>query len=375
MPDSSLIEGVRAFIAHEIAPMAVQVDENHAFPPGRWEAFGESGLTGLTIPPDFGGLGLDRETALAAIEMLGGACASSAWALLCHLTVATGILRLGSTEQKKHYLPALAEARMIGGTLGGTETGGGTNPMAIKTFARADGDDYVLDGGKFFNSQAGTGDVYLILARTDKAMGPDALTCFIVEKDDPGVSFGPRESTAGLHGVDVHEILFRECRIPATRILGRRGAGLAVLGATGDITVLGSAAAALGIAQAAFDATIEHLKERHILGKPLGTVSGVQSLVARLILDLDGARARLAYALGCLERGIQGPPLSMWLSKIAITDMAPDIVARCLRLHGATGYSTGLPLERMLRDVHAFGIHWGNNDALLDMIGMTVMGE
>lgn len=193
--------------------------------------------------------------------------------------------------------------------------------------------------------------------------------CLIALRDDPGVSFGAREETMGLRGLPICEIRFDACRLPADRLLGAPGGAMAVLGATGLVTVLGAAAAALGVAEAAFAATREHLQTRTILGQPLAANPAVQAAAVRIASDLDGAHARLAHGLAVMQSGVQGPPVALWLTKIAVTEAAADITLRCQKLFGAVGYSSALPIERHVRDVIPFGIHWGNNDALMDMAG------
>lgn len=373
MPDQSLIEGVRQFAERELQPSAAEVDLERALPPQRWSRLGQAGLAGLLAPADHEGLQADRGTALAAFEVLGGACASTAWALLSHSAVIAGIAALGSDVQKQRYLPDLAQARRVGGALVVTETGGGSNPGSIRSAARVDGDDYVLDGGKFFISQAGAADVYLVMARTDSAPGPGSLSCFIVEKNDAGLSFGEREQTMGLRGVHVAEMYFDSCRLSADRLLGAPGGGMAVLGAIAGMAGRGAAAAALGLAQSALDATSQHLKQRIVLDQPLAAVGGVQGRVARMALELEAARGLLARGLGWIDGGAVGAPLPVWLAKVGVTEAAARVVDQCARLHGAIGYSQELPLERQLRDVRAFAIHWGNNDVLMDMVGKAVL--
>lgn len=373
MPELNLIEGIEEFLHREIAPAASSVDRTGQFPSDRWPKLGEFGLTGLLLPADSGGLDTDRQTFFTAIERTAGACASTAWALLAHSVVVAGIQALGTGAQKRHYLPLLANAQLVGGTLAATETGGGSNLASIRTFAKQDGADFILNGSKFFISQAGVGDVYLIVARTDTTAGAGALSCFIVEKGMPGIIFGKREETLGMRGIEVREIFFDGCRVPGTQLLGDIGGGLAVLQSISGIATLGAAYAATGVAQAAVDATTTHLHQRKVLGEPLAANPAIQARMARVFLDLGGARAWLDRALAWVDSGSVGAPLPVWMAKIAATEAARRIVDQCLGLHGAIGYSVALPLERAYRDVRAFSIHWGNNEVLEDMIGKTVL--
>lgn len=371
MPDQELIDSVKDFATREVAPAAAAIDRSREFPAEHWHKLGEFGLTGLSLPTAYDGLGADLDTLLAAIGAVAGADASTAWMLLSHTAVATGIERLGTDAQKQRYLPALARAKRIGGTTAGTETGGGSNPNSMKSFARQEGDHYVLDGGKFFITQAGAADVYLVVARTDDGPAPKCLSCFIVEKEDAGLRFGKRETLMGLHGVHVAEIFFDHVTLPADRLLGKLGGAGAMLGAISGITTLGSSAAALGVARAAVEVTLAYLKQRKVTGHALATVPGVQAQVGAILMELEGADAWLQHGLAvhAAKRG----PLPLWMTKISVTEAAGRIVDACLGLHGAIGYSQALPLERCYRDLRAFRIHWGNNDVLRDRIGRTAL--
>ncbi len=367
MPDEQLVRGVREFVAREIAPEAEHVDRSGQLPPDRWRKMGEHGIMGLMVPSEWGGVGADMSTVLAAIEAIAAGCGSTAWAYLAHCTACTAILAAGTEAQKDRYLPALADGRMIGAAMVVTETGGGSNHESIRTIAREEGDSYVLDGSKFFITQAGAADVYLVLARTGETSGP--ISCFLVEKDDGGLTFGSREETMGLRGVEIREMVFDGCRVPASRMLGPVGGGVGVMGAGGGFPGIGAAAAALGLAQAAVEATRKHLKERTVLGQPLGSIPGVQAQMGEVQFDMVGARAWLEYALAWRSQGAKGPPVPAWMAKVAVTEAALRVIDRCMALHGAVGYSRALPLERYYRDARAFCVHWGINDVLRSRIG------
>lgn len=373
MPDESLLRGIREFVAREVAPNAEAVDRSGELPPDLWRKLGAYGLLGLPIPTRWGGLGADLATNLAAIEALAGACGSTTWAYLVHCSAATAILAAGTEAQKDRYLPALAEGRLVGAAMAGTETGGGSNHLAIRTFARAEGDSYVLDGSKFFISQAGVADVYVAMVRTDHGNQPAALSCFLVERGDPGVSFPRREDTMGVRGVRIGEIVFDGCRLPAERLLGGLGGGIPVLLAISGYGGLGAAAAALGLAQAALDATRAHVKTRTVLDQPLAALAGVQVRLAEAYLDLAAARALVDAAVAWRESGAKGPPLPAWAAKIAATEAALRVIDRAIALHGAIGYSRTLPLERAYRDARAYCLHFGNNDTLRDNLAKALV--
>ncbi len=371
MPAQEWMDGIQAFVAREIAPHAQALDRSGELPADYWPRMGAFGLTGLRVAQAHGGLEADLDTYFHALTTLAGACASSAWMLIGHTVVCAGIAALGSETQKACLLPRLASAEWVGGTLAMTEPTGGSSPAAVRTQARVDGEDYVLDGGKFFITQAGAADLYLVMAHVADAPG---LSCLLVQKTDPGLVFGQREHTLGLHGVQVREMHFEQCRIPRKRLLGAAGGGGAIMGVIGGVGVLGAGAAALGIAQAALEQTRGFLAERQVAGRALASIPAVQTQVAQLAFELESARAWLGHGLAWLSAP-QGAPLPVWMAKVAITRTAARIVDQCLGLHGAMGYSQALPLERYLRDVRAFQIHWGNNEVLMDTATQTLFAD
>lgn len=360
-----LLDSVRRFCAGEITPRAAEVDRSSRLPEGLFAKLGTQGLAGLALPARWGGIDADLALFGGCLEIIGGACASTAWALLAHTLSTRAILTAGTEAQKERWLPALAAGRSIGCAMAGTEAGGGSNPLGIRTRARRDGDGWVLDGSKEFISLAGLADLYVVMART--AEPPAALGCFVVERGDADFGFGRREELLGVRGVPVGELAFSECGLPGDRLLGAESAGLVVMGAIGAWGLVGAASAALGIAGAALDDAVAHLNERVVAAVPLATLPGVQATVGDLRMALATARAGLVQAIREVE-GRKGPPLPLFMAKLAATEAAVHIVDRCMALQGAAGYSRALPAERRVRDVRAFTIHWANNEVLRDTI-------
>lgn len=243
-----LLDSVRRFCAGEIAPRAAEVDRSGRLPEGLFAKLGTQGLAGLALPARWGGIDADLALFGGCLEIIGGACASTAWALLAHTLSTRAILTAGTEAQKERWLPALAAGRSIGCAMAGTEAGGGSNPLGIRTRARRDGDGWVLDGSKAFISLAGLADLYVVMART--AEPPAALGCFVVERGDADFGFGRREELLGVRGVPVGELAFSDCGLPGDRLLGAESAGLVVMGAIGAWGLVGAASAALGIAGA-----------------------------------------------------------------------------------------------------------------------------
>lgn len=367
-----MLTNIRQFIGSKIAPRATEIDATGELPDGLWRAMGEHGLTGLAVPDRWGGVGADLATFAASLEMLGGACASTAWTLLAHSASARAIVAAGSDAQRDRLLPALASGKLLGAAMAATEAGGGSNPTGIRTRARREADGWVLDGGKEFISLAGVADVFVVMARTGEA--PPALTCFLVEEGDGGFSSGRREELLGVRGVPVGGLSFADCRLGADRLLGSADGALAVMGAVGAWGLVGAAAAAVGIAAAAVEDAVAFANERVVAGTPLASLSGVQALVGDLRMETAGARAGILQAIREVE-GKKGPPLPLFMAKLSATESAIRVVDRCLALHGAAGYARTHPVERRLRDVRAFTIHWGNNEVLRDAVRKASLGS
>ncbi|MFA5522588.1 MAG: acyl-CoA dehydrogenase family protein [Castellaniella sp.] len=369
MPAQELMDGIDVFVSRELASGAEALDRSGELPDGYWRKMGEFGLTALLVPEAFDGLAADTETYCAALAKVAGACASSAWMLIGHSVVCAAISALGSDAQKSRYLPRLARAELVGGTLAMTETGGGSNPAAVVAQARQEGNTIILDGGKFFITQAGGADVYIVMARMPDTPG---LSCLLVEKDDAGLSFGQREHTLGLHGVQVREMHFDQCRLPSDRLLGVAGGGGAIMAVLGSAGVLAAGAAALGMAEAAVQQTRAFLEARIVAGQRLADIPAIRTRMVQMVLELEGARAWLGHGLDWLRNPRPGAPLPLWMAKVSLTRTASRLIDECLGLHGAMGYSQALPLERWWRDARAFQIHWGNNEVLMDGAAQTL---
>ena len=365
VPMQEVIAAVRQFISREIAPRAAEVDRTGQLPDGLWRKMSEQGLAGLVVPEHWGGSNADLATFAACLEALGGACASTAWILLAHCASARAILAAGSDAQKDRLLPALASGRLLGSAMAATEAGGGSNTTGIRTRARREAEDWVLDGSKEFITLSGLADVFVLMARTGEA--PTSLACFLVEKGDGGFTFGRREEMLGLRGVPVGGLSLAGCRLGGDRLLGGETGALAVMGAFGPWGLVGAASAAVGIAVAALEDAASYVNERVVAGTRLATLLGVQAIVGDLRMETSGARALIAQGIREID-GKKGPPLPLFMAKLSATESAVRVVDRCLALHGAAGYSRALPVERRVRDVRAFTIHWGNNEVLRDTI-------
>ncbi|MHB8246364.1 MAG: acyl-CoA dehydrogenase family protein [Acidimicrobiales bacterium] len=358
--DSELLrKTLKRFVSDRVAPLDAAADRDGRIPAEWWQQISELDLTGLLVPAEHGGAEADVEAAAIVAEELAAGSAALAWTFLEHTDAAWILADLASDEKKARLLSRLCSGELIGAGLKITEAGGGSDNAAILTTAVATGDGYVLNGRKVFQSLAGTADLYLVVARTEPVPDSGALSVFVVEADNPGISFGSRERTVGLRALSVGEIIFEDCRVSAHDLVGPPGGFRAVIARHGRVAPILVASIALGLAEASLSETIAFVNGREVAGKPLADVPAVQLRVADLLIELEATR-------GLVERAIRGtgsPALGI-LAKVGASEAAARVIDGCLKLHGALGYSTELPIERRARDVRALALHFGTNDQL-----------
>lgn len=357
----------------ELEPQSRRLEEEGRFPRENLKRMAEQDLLGLLTPPPLGGVGADIFSFLTVMETLSGACAATAFIYNTHLAVSLALLAMGSDQQKQEYLPALARGELIA-AMAGNEPGGGTNPMAMVTFAEETEDGFALNGNKIFISGAGEAEIYLIAAKTSREPGPRCLSAFLVPKGTPGFTFGKLEDKLGLRAVPTGELIFENCRLPKWSLLGPLGGGMAVVGAAAGLAMLGAGAIALGLAQASLDRLKAHLGDRKILGTSLGEMPAIQAKLADALLSVDAARSYLYKSAH--DRLVSPPGMvpSALGAKILATETALRVIDCAIQLHGAYGYSREYPLEKYYRDARALTIHFGTNDVLRGTMAKLALG-
>lgn len=357
----------------KFAPNAKPLEDEGLFPAENFKQLASLGLMGLMLPPAFGGVGADTNSYLIAVEEIAKGCAATAFLYNTHLAASLSILAMGSEEQKAKYLQSIASGEKIV-SLAGTEAGGGTNPFACKTFAKKDGNDYILNGTKVYISGAGESDLYLVLVKTSDAPGPNSLSMFMIEKDTPGFTFGSMENKLGLRSLPTGELVFENCRVSSDALLGKEGSALQVFGVAAGLAALGAGAISLGLAQAAVDATKQYIVERTVLNQKLAEIGVVQEKFANMLIELNASRSLLYKAAFDRENSAPGPVPTILQAKINTTEKALRIIDDGIQLHGAYGYSEDFPLEKYYRDARALTIHFGNNDVLRSQVSKLVLG-
>jgi len=363
---------VRELAAKAIAPIAAEIDETGRFPREAMGKMAEAGLFGILVPPPFGGAGADRFAFVLSLEEIAAASASVGWSLVTSVGVAFIILAFGSDEQRKKYLPALAKGEKLG-AFALVEPSGGTNwQMTLRTRAVADGDHYVVNGSKCFTSNAGEADIYTVFARTDPAKGPMGISVLIIEKDTPGFSFGTLEDKFGLRGDPTGELFFEDCRVPQENLVGQEGDGVKIFQANGALDCVGHAAVAVGIAQAALDASVKYVKERSVVEpRTLADFENVQRAIADMSVAVEAARL-IAYR-AALPGTREGPDPLMFAAAMFCNEVALNVSGKAVELHGGYGCTRDFPVGRYFRDAKTLSLQ-KTFEFVKTMVGKMLLG-
>ncbi|GAA2991393.1 acyl-CoA dehydrogenase family protein [Actinokineospora diospyrosa] len=361
------------FAAEHLAPHAVEWDQAKHFPVDVLRKAAQLGLGGLYLPEDVGGCELGRLDGVLVFEALATGCPSIAAYVSIHNMVATMINRFGTEEQRHRYLPAMSTMESLGSYCL-TEPNAGSDAAALATRARCDGGEYVLDGVKQFISGAGTSDVYVVLARTG---GPGArgISAFIVDRDTPGVSFGPNEVKMGWNAQPTRQVVLEGARIPASAILGGEGAGFAVAMSALDGGRLNIAACSVGGAESALAKAIQYLSERSAFGAKLVEAQALRFRLADMRTDLEAARTLLWRAADALDQGEDGATQLSAMAKRLCTDTGFDVANQALQLHGGYGYLAEYGIEKIVRDLRVHQILEGTNEIMRVIISRRMLRE
>jgi alkylation response protein AidB-like acyl-CoA dehydrogenase len=351
---------VRALADAKIAPRAAHTDEAAEFP---WEvhaALAQSGFNAAHIPEQYGGAGADALATAIIIEEVARACASSSLIPAVNKLGTLPLLTVGSQQLRDRYLPPVARGEaMFSYAL--TEPESGSDAASMTTRAVRDGDEWVLTGTKRWITGAGESLYYTVFAVTDPQAGAKGISAFVVEKDDPGLSFGAAERKLGIKGSPTREMYFDSCRIPEWRLIGDEGTGLATALRTLDHTRVTIAAQAVGIAQGALDAALAYTGQREQFGSAIGEFQGVQFMLADMAMKTEAARA-LTYAAASKSQSSTSDLSYFGASaKCFAADVAMEVTTDAVQLFGGYGYVKDYPVERMMRDAKITQIYEGTN--------------
>jgi len=366
-------EMVRDFAESEVAPSAAERDEEERFDRElMFDRLAELGLTGVIFPEEYGGAGADYISYAIAVEELSRVCASTGVTLSAHISLGSNpIYMFGSEEQKQKFLVPLAEGSKMG-AFGLTEPSAGSDAGGTKTTAIKEGDQYVLNGTKVFITNGGDAETYLVLARTDKdAQKHHGISAFIVEKGTPGFSFGKKEKKMGIRSSPTMELVFENCSIPATNLLGEPGEGFKVAMKTLDGGRIGIGAQALGIAQGALDLAVEYAKERKQFDTPISRFQGVQFQLADMACLVEASRLLIYKAAYRASNGLSYSQEAA-MAKLVASEAAMKVTTQAVQIFGGYGYTREFPVERMMRDAKITEIYEGTSEIQRLVIGTNL---
>jgi alkylation response protein AidB-like acyl-CoA dehydrogenase len=353
-------EAVRAVCDGKVAPNAATTDETGEFPQTSYDALRAADFHAPHIPVEYGGAGADALATAIVIEEVARACAASSLIPAVNKLGTLPLILAGSEELKRRYLTPVASGEaMFSYCL--SEPEAGSDAASMKTRAELDGDTYVLNGVKRWITNAGVSDYYTVFAVTDPPARSKGISAFVVEKSDPGVSFGAPEKKLGIKGSPTREVYLDNVRIPATRLIGAPGTGFATAMRTLDHTRVTIAAQALGIAQGALDFALGYVQERRQFGKAIADFQGIQFMLADMGMKLEAARQLTYAAAARSERDEKDLTYFGAAAKCFASDVAMSVTTDAVQLLGGYGYTKDFPLERMMRDAKITQIYEGTN--------------
>ncbi|HFL2581631.1 TPA: acyl-CoA dehydrogenase [Clostridioides difficile] len=350
-----------SFAENEVKPLATELDEEERFPYETVEKMEKAGMMGIPYPKEYGGEGGDTVGYIMAVEELSRVCGTTGVILSAHTSLGSWpIYQYGNEEQKQKFLRPLASGEKLG-AFGLTEPNAGTDASGQQTTAVLDGDEYILNGSKIFITNAIAGDIYVVMAMTDKSKGNKGISAFIVEKGTPGFSFGVKEKKMGIRGSATSELIFEDCRIPKENLLGKEGQGFKIAMSTLDGGRIGIAAQALGLAQGALDETVKYVKERVQFGRPLSKFQNTQFQLADMEVKVQAAR-HLVYQ-AAINKDLGKPyGVEAAMAKLFAAETAMEVTTKAVQLHGGYGYTRDYPVERMMRDAKITEIYEGTSE-------------
>ncbi|WP_314375554.1 acyl-CoA dehydrogenase family protein [Sphingomonas paucimobilis] len=363
----------RRFTADRITPFAAEWDEKHIFPRDTIKEAAELGFAAIYVSEESGGIALGRLEAALIMEAMAYGCPSTSAFISIHNMASWMIDRFGDADVKGRYLPDLVTMeRMASYCL--TEPGSGSDAAALKTRAVRDGDHYVVSGSKQFISGGGENEVYVTMVRTGED-GPKGISCLVIDKDTPGVSFGANERKLGWHSQPTRQVMFDNVRVPVANRLGAEGEGfrIAMMGLDGGRLNIG--ACSLGGAQRCLDEAVAYVKDRRQFGKAIAEFQNTQFTLADMATELEAARALLYLAAAKVTDNAPDKTRFAAMAKRLATDTGSSVVDRALQLHGGYGYLMDYPIERFWRDLRVHSILEGTNQVMRMIVGRDLLKD
>jgi alkylation response protein AidB-like acyl-CoA dehydrogenase len=363
---------LRTFCEEKVAPHAAEVDRNAEFPWKSFEACREMELPALGIPEAYGGAGADMVTQAIAAEELARVCASTSLTILISKLGMTPVLNWGSEELRQAYAPRVATGE-IQASYCLSEADAGSDVAAMRARAVRDGDDYILTGSKYWITNAGISDIYVVFAKTDPDAGGRGISCFLVEKEW-GIHIAKHEDKLGLRGSPTGEVVLEEVRVPGSHRIGEEGQGFTIAMHTLDRSRPTIGAQAVGIAQGATDYAAAYMKQRHAFGGPIADLQGLRFMLADMALRTEAARALVYRACAMADDDPAGELTKFGaMAKAFASDTSMQVTIDAVQLLGGYGYTKDFPVERFLRDAKVTQIYEGTNQVQRVVIAREIL--
>ena len=364
---------VHRFTEQEITPHAEAWDETNHFPREIYHKMAELGLMGMTTPEEYGGNALSRLSNALVYEELAKGEMATAVGLSVHNMVTGSIARFGNAEQRRRWVSRLASGELLG-AFSLSEAGSGSDAASLQCKAECQNDIYILNGTKLWVTNGGEAEIYLAMARTGGNKGAAGISCFVIEKDIPGFSFGKTERKMGLHSSPTRELIFENCEVPVGNRLGEEGQGFKIALSSLDGGRINIGAIAVGVAQAAFETARNYSRERAQFGQPISNFQGVQFMLADMAMKIEAARLLVFEAAYKIDEG-QNAGMYASMAKCFATDMAMEVTTNAVQVLGGAGYVRDYPVERYMRDVKVAQIFEGTNQIQRVVIARALLGN
>ncbi len=365
---------VREFSRKVIAATAAERDKTKEFPASNFKQMAELGLMGMMIPEEYGGEAADAVSYVLALSEIAYSCASTSVVMsVQNSIVCESLNHFGTKEQKQKYLVPLASGKWIG-AFALTEPDAGSDPVSQETTAVKDGDEWILNGTKRFITTGKHSKVVLVTAKTDEAKKHKGISCFIVPKKTPGLIVGHMEDKMGLRASDTTDLIFENCRVPDSLMLGKEGDGFKIAMSGLDSGRIGIAAQSYGVAMAAFDAAVKYAKKRKQFGAAISKHQGIRFQIADMATQIEAAKQLIFSAASLKDRG-ESYTREASIAKLFASEMVNKITARAIQIHGGYGFTKDYPVERFYRDARVFTIYEGTSEIQRIVISNHVLRD
>ena len=360
------------FAEKEIRPKMMEWDESQEFPVPLFKKLGELGLMGVFIPEQYGGSGMDYHEYITVVSEISKVCGSIGLSVAAHNSLCTGhIYYNGSEEQKQKYLPKLASAEWIG-AWGLTETGTGSDAGGMSTTAVRDGDDWILNGSKNFITHGKSGDVAVVIVRTGEKGDSHGMSAFIIEKGTPGFSAGKKENKLGMRASETTELIFDNCRVSNSQLIGEEGNGFIQAMKVLDGGRISIGALGLGIAKGAYNAALKYSKEREQFGKPISQHQAIGFKLADMATKIEAAELLLNQAADLKNKGKKLITESA-MAKLYSSEIAVEVANEAVQIFGGYGYTKDFPVEKFYRDAKLCTIGEGTSEIQKVVISKNIL--